>query len=259
MAYTAPATQGYEPLRKTSGEEIFYMPGNPGVTYTKGDKVFVDLPTAGVSGLISPVVDGTANAIGTVMRTTVCPAATQGFAAAHEFSAIDSDADDLCLIPVKLTVASGLLIDNVTFKNHIDDTVITYTAGTRAIAGTTGHTADDYPNGGLLFVYEGTGKGQVNIVEDYNHAGGAAALLLIMHRAFKTPLDNTSKYIVLTGEGATYKGISLLGRIDAADVNELDASDGADDGDFVVFMDWLKAPTFLGGLRLPVIRANALF
>jgi hypothetical protein len=160
---------------------------------------------------------------------------------------------------MKPKVPAGTQVYKATFANHKDDTVITYTAATRAIACTTGFAADDYPNGGLLYVYEGTGAGQVNLVEDYDHTGGAAELLLICHRAFATALDSTSKFIVVSGEAVADYGIGFFSRMDADTVSALDASDGANDGDWVVYMDWREAGEFLKNLTLPVVPREVIY
>ena len=253
MALTANATQGFESIGLTSGEEIFWLPGDPGVTFNTGDEV------ANSNGVLIKATDSLANSIGRVCKTIVCPAATVAFARAFEFNPVLSESDDLALIPVKLRVPGSVPITKATFKNHKDDTVITYDAATRAIACTTGFAADDYPNGGLLYVYEGPGAGEVNVVEDYDHTNGAAELLLICHRAFKATLTAASKFIVVSGEAVATRGVHLLGRIDAADHNELDAADGADDGDYIVLADWRAIPTYLKNLTLPVIHRSALY
>lgn len=253
MALTATATQGFEHLRQTSGEEIFWLPGDPGVTFTEGDEV------ANSNGVLILATDSLANTIGQVAKSVVSPAATQNFPRAADFDPVRYETEDKCLVPVRLRVPGNVKVSKATFKNHKDDTVITYDAATRAIACTTGFAADDYPNGGLLYVYEGPGAGEVNIVEDYDHTGGAAELLLICHRAFKATLTSASKFIVVSGEAVATRGVHLLGRIDGADSNELDAADGADDGDYVVVADWRSIAKFLKNLTLPVIHRSALF
>lgn len=246
------------PFRLTSGEEIFWLPGDPGVTYTKGEFV-AQGATGGSAGLIIRAADSNADPIGSVMKTTVCPANTQAWPRASQFDPVRWNAQEKCLVPIKLSVPAGVQVYKATFANHIDDTVISYSAASLYIAATTGHTADDYPNGALIYVYEGPGAGEVNIVDDYDHTGGAAELLVQLHRPFQATLTSASKYIVLTGEGASAKGISLLGRMDLDDEDAMDASDGANDGDFVVFMDWLSAPGFLSQLTVPVIPKTFLY
>ena len=163
-----------------------------------------------------------------------------------------------CLVPVKPNVGAGIPVYRATFANHWDDTVVSYTAATRALALTTGMTADDYPNGALLYIYEGTGAGQVNVVEDYDHADGAAELLLICHRPFTVAPDSTSKIIVVGGEGAGSRGVGFFNRCEAGADNALTVNQGADDGDYVVYLDFRDAASFLKTLTLPVIPARYL-
>lgn len=258
MALSATATQGFVPYRKVADSEVLFIPGDPGVTFTRGDTLTA-LPGAAGGGLLTAAADSTAGTCGVVHQTTVCPAATQGFPYPDSVLRRLNDAEHLTLVPMVSHVDAGTQIYKATFANHKDDTVVSYTASTRAIACTTGFSADDYPNGGLLYVYEGTGAGQVNIVEDYDHTGGAAELLLICHRAFKTALDSTSKFIVVSGEAVAEYGISFFGRMDADTVAALDAGDGSNDGDWVVYMDFREAASFLKNLTLPVIKASSLY
>ncbi len=255
MALTfSPATQGFELLRYTTDHEVLYVPGDPGDTYTRGDVV---VSTVG-EGLVDPAAAGEDGIIGRVLHTTVCPAASTAFVKPADFLAGGDATGNACLVPIQVNVSAGVPVYLATFASQADDTVVSYTAATRAIAATTGHTADDYPNGGLLYVYEGPGMGEVNIVEDYDHTGGAAELLLITHRAFATALTTASKYIVLSGEAAASRGVGFFGRLDVADANNLATNDGADDGPWVVYLDWRDAAKWLRQLRVPVIKASDL-
>lgn len=254
MALTATATQGFELLRYTSKNEILWVPGDPGDTYTKGDTV---VATVG-EGICDPGAANEGGIIGTVMETVVCSAATQAFPKPANFDPADKSDATKCLVPIKVSIAAGAPVYKVTFANQVDDTVISYTAATRAIAATTGNGADDRPNGGLLYVYEGPGAGEVNVVEDYDHTGGAAELLLITHRPFATALTSASKYIVLSGEAAASRGIGFFNRLESADANNLTTDQGADDGDWVVYMSWQDMATALKNLTLHVVQARYL-
>ena len=254
MALSATATQGFELLRYTSKNEVLWMPGDHGDTYTSGDRV---VATVG-EGVMDPAAANEGGMVGQVQETVVCSAATQAFPRPADFDPPDKSAATKCLIPIKVGVAAGAPIWKVTFANHVDDTVISYTAGTRAIAGTTGHGADDRPNGGFLYVYEGLGAGEVNLAEDYDHTGGAAELLLSCHRPFEATLDATSKYIVLAGEAAASRGVGAFGRCEGASASGLTVNQGADDGDYVVFMSWHEMATALKNLTLHVIDAKYL-
>ncbi len=254
MALTATATKGFEELRRFLAEQVILVPGDPGVTYEQGDLVTL---TNGVLAKIS----ASAKALARVARKTVCPAATTAMPLPQEFNYLNIDADSKysALVPIRPLVADGVRVFKATFASHQDDTVVSYSSASRYIEATTGFGADDRPNGALVYVYEGTGAGQVNIVEDYDHTGGTVEKMLVLHRPFATDLDSTSKIIVVSGEAAASKGVSFLGRIDAADENNLTAADGADDGDFAVLMDFREAADFLKNLTLPVIDAAALY
>ena len=255
MPLTATATQGFELLRHTTENEVIYIPGDPGDTLTRNDQVVC---TVG-EGLADPAAANEGGIIGRVTDTVIMPAASQAFPLPlNDFDPVAKATADKCLVGLSVNVGKGLPIYLVTFKNHWDDTVISYTASTRAIALTTGMTADDYPNGALLYVYEGPGIGEVNVVEDYDHTGGAAELLLICHRAFKTALTSASKLIVVGGEGAASRGVGFFNKCEGADENELTVNQGADDGDYTVFLDWRDAATHLKNLRLPVIPSRWL-
>ncbi len=258
MALTATATQGFQLHRRVADGEVLYVPGDPGETFTRGDTVVATQAASG-AGVLDAGADSSATVCGRVQMTTIAPAADQSFPRPDKFLPRLRDAQSKTLIPISTIVAAGTPVYKATFANHWDDTVVTYTASTRAIACTTGMSADDYPNGGLLYVYEGTGAGQVNVVEDYDHTGGAAELLLICHRAFETALDSTSKFIVVGGEAVAHYGISQLGRIDADTVAKLDAGDGANDGDWVVYADWSELGDLLKNLTLTVIPAEAIY
>lgn len=258
MALTATATQGFVPYRKVADAEVLLIPGDPGVTYERGNTLTA-LPALAGGGIVTEAADSTANVCGVVQQTTVCPAATQGFPYPSQVLRRKLDAENLTLVPVVPKVPAGTQVYKATFANHKDDTVISYTAATRAIACTTGFAADDYPNNGLLYVYEGTGAGQVNVVEDYDHTGGAAELLLICHRAFAVALDSTSKFIVVSGEAVAEYGIGFFCRMDADTVAALDAGDGAQDGDWVVYLDFREAAEFLKNLTLPVVPREVMY
>ena len=253
MALTATATQGLEFHRYVAEHEVLYVPGDPGDTYTRGDAV---VATVG-EGVIDVAADSEV-AIGTVAKTTVCPAATTAFPKPADFyPAFDSDAGK-ALIPIHSAVPAGTPVYLATFAGHIDEVVVSYDAATPYFEGTTGAGADDRPNGAFVYVYEGPGIGEVNLVADYDHAGGAVDKLYTLHRTFSATLTTSSKLIVLAGEAAASRGIGAFGRIDLQDQNNLHTADGANDGIFVVYMDWRRAAEYLKNLTLPVVRASAL-
>lgn len=260
MAYSAAGSytsQGFELWRYTTENEILWLPGDPGVTFTKGDQVVMDLTTAGSSGTLivhagSAVGVAGVGPLGRVMQTTVCPASSTSFPKPAEFDPVDRSGSNLCLVPVKIDIAAGVPIYRVTFANHQDETVAGYSAPD--ITDTTGHSANDYPNGALLYVYEGPGIGEVNIVEDYVHAGPTTKC----HRNFATALTTSSKYISLDGEAATFKGVHLFGRCEPEDEDNITVAGGANDGEFVVYGSWQEMGMFLSTLSLPVVNAKHL-
>lgn len=254
MALTATATQGLQLHRYTTENEVLWVPGDPGDTFTRGDAV-----TAAIGeGILDPAAT-TETTVGTVLETVVCSAATQAFPKPADFDPVAKTAADLCLVPIRPAVPSGTPVYKVTFAGHDDETVVSYTASTRAVEATTGAAADDYPNGGLIYVYEGPGIGEVNVCEDYDHTGGAAELLTICHRPFAATLTTASKYILLAGEAAGSRGIGFFTRIDLADEDNLTVADGANDGKYVVYMSWEEMSTALKNLTLHVVPASAFF
>jgi hypothetical protein len=242
-----------ELLRFYRQGEVIWIPGDPGDTYTKGDLITV---TAGEG--VADILADSEVPYGVVAKSTVCPSLATNFPLPAEFDPVENATDDKTLIPIIPFISEGTPIFSCTFRGQVDDTVVTYTSGTPQVELTTGAAADDYPNGALVYVYEGAGIGEVNVVADYDHTGGAVEKMLVLHRAFKATVGATSKIIIVSGEAATNKGVSPLGRMDAYDVNELHAADGADDGNFVVMCSWEQLGSQLSQLRLPVIHANAL-
>lgn len=253
MALTATARQGFEVERYVQPHEILYVMGDPGDTYTNGDAV---VSTVG-EGVVDPAAAGE-TIVGTVAKTTVCPAATVAAPLPADFNPAFDSESNRCLIPIRSAVPPGTPVYLATFASHIDDTVASYDSATPYIEGGTGAGADDRPNGALVYVYEGPGIGEVNVVADYDHADGAAELLYTLHRKFATDLTTSSKIIVLAGEAAASRGVGWFGRCATGDQNNLVVNNGANDGKWVVYMDWRKAGWYLKNLTLPVVRSSAL-
>jgi hypothetical protein len=122
-----------------------------------------------------------------------------------------------------------------------------------------GTGGDNYPNGGLVYVYAGPGAGEVGVVADYDDAGGTPDEKLILHRAFNATLTSDSKIIIVAGEGAGDRGISIFNRIDSGDEDNLIANDGADNGDWCVYADWRELESYLRQLTLPVVPALSIY
>lgn len=253
MSFSATALNNVEPHRFTSKYEQFLLPGDPGVTFTRGQMCSLS------GGVLIAGTDSAANAYFRVEKTVVCPAATQEFVMPSDVKDSRDEDKDKTLVLVTCMVGDGVPVYLANIKNWCDETVVSYTASTRAIAETTGHTADDYPNGALCYVYEGPGIGEVNVVEDYDHTGGAAELLLICHRKFKATLTTSSKLIILAEDDTGANAVSLFGRVDLADDDEIDCADGASDGDYVVYCDWRQVAHWLALGQLPIINRMALY
>ncbi len=264
MALTATASQGFELLRLTGPDEVLYVPGDPGDTYTLGDFV---VETVG-EGLVDPAAaDEETIIIGRVQQTTVCPAASTAWPRPEDpwQAGVDGDADQKTLVPINGIVPAGTPVFLVTFAGHIDDTVSSYVASAGSMTGagayiamTAGPSADDYPNGALVYVYEGTGAGQWNVVMDFDVTGGTVEIMLGLHRPFKVALDSTSKYIVLAGEAVANRGVGFFDRVSIADNNNVVVDDGANDGGFMVYADARTIAKYLAQLKLPVVKAAGI-
>ena len=252
MTLSASDTQGFEFAGFVEDSEVLYIPGAAGTTYTKGDLVGMTAGELSAAG-------GDTAPIGVVMETVACSANTVAFPSPLSFQPGKADDADLTLVPVRPILPAGTPRYKVSVANHVDETVVSYTPSTRAIECTTGFAADDRPNGALLYVYEGPGAGEANIVEDYDHTGGAAELLLSCTRPFNATLTTASKFIVLGSDGGA-SALFQLGRADSVSTSsmKIDVDDGSDDGDFVLFFSWEKVGELLGDLSVIVVPAKAL-
>ncbi len=250
MALTATASQGFEHVGYTSGKEVFYLPGDPGDTFTRGDAVYI------ANGVLDRVTDSI-DPMGIVQRTTVCPAASVAASTSLDLDPIENAAADKCLIPIKPMVGAGWPIYEVTIAGQFDEStgLAAYTAGTPSVTLTTSPGANDDTNGSILYVYEGPGKGEILIGADYVHA----TKVLTTHRVASATLTTATKLIALEGEGGGVGGIGFLGLIDAADHNNLDVTDGYEDGNFMLWMDWINAPKLLQQLKVRVISSKAMY
>jgi len=252
MSFAVTALQNVETLRLTAPNETFFLPGDPGVTFTKGEMCSFS------GGVLIRGTDSAANAYFRVDKTVVCPAASQEFPKPGDVVDHRALDKDKTLVQCTAMVGAGNPVYLANIVNWTDETVVSYTASTRAIAETTGHGADDRSNGALLYVWGGPGLGEVNLCEDYDHTGGAAELLLITHRKFAATLTTSSTYIVLAPTSGA-NGVGLFGRVDLSDEDQIDVADGADDGDYVVYCDWRQIGHYLALGQLPIINRTALY
>jgi hypothetical protein len=246
MALTAARTlQGNEMVRTIQSPDILHLPGDPGVTFTRGDRVAMS------NGVLILATDSLADTIGRVMKTTVCPAATQAFPIGPNGPSDLDGAEAKTLIPIEMDVPAGVKVFAAPISNHCDYTVTSWTAGTRALVVATGFNTNDYPNSAIVYVYDGPGKGQINVIEAYTHA----TLTLTMHRAFAVAPTSASSVIVLAAAAAA-NGVGFMGRMDFDDENALEVDDGDDDGNAVLYCDFLKIQEYLKNLSVPYINAN---
>jgi len=254
MALTAAKSPlGFELVRYTHENEVLYVPGDPGDAIVRGD-----LLTVTVGEGVLDVAATTEVPVAVAQKTVTMAALATGFPRPSAFDAATDTSNTL--VPVKPMIAAGEPIYKATFANHYDDVVITYTAATPSLQLTTGLGVDSYGAGALVYIYEGAGAGQVNVVADYDHAGHAdGALTLILHRAFATAPDSTSKVIIVSGEAAASRGVGFFNRMDQADKDNLMANDGADNGDWCVYADWRELEGYLRNLTLPVVRALSIY
>lgn len=228
--------------------EVFWLPGDPGVSYVTNSRY-------SFSGGVLIAATDSLQAPFRPIRNVTCAANTTAFTAPKDLDPAAST-QDTTLIPCVIEAIAGVPIVTSTIANYTDIGVTTYSAANRYVESDTSFGADDRPNGGLAYVYEGTGMGEFNVVEDYDHAGGNVAQELIFHRPFSATLDTTSKLIVL-GSTAAANAVGLMGRLDLKDLNEADVIDGVGDGNYFVCQGWKELPETLaiGHLRLALSAA----
>lgn len=254
MALTATATQGFEVVRHVSESEIMWVPGTPGVTYTKGDLVS-QTTGEGVVGACAV----TELPIGVVMKTVDCAAATVAFPLAHPggsagWGDVPGGALD-SLVAIKPLVPVGTPVLKATFASQTDDAAITsYTPATPAMV-VAAVAGDDDSNGGIVYCYTGPGKGEYSVIADTT----ASSNTLTLHRVFSSTLTTSSGVIYLPGAVADDGGIGFFGRLNNADANNLAVNDGQTDGNFTVFMDGREVSTYLQNLTLPVINSALMY
>jgi len=250
MAFSPSKTlQGITVHSRVSENMIVWMPGDPGVTYTKGK--FVSLGAgAGTYGVAIVAADSVARAIGRVHKTVVCPAAATPFPIPGS-PPLDLDGDTMkTLIPIEISrpPAGTQILKGRAYLNARDEAVTAYTKATRRVLVTTG-PGNDFGMGSLIYVYDGPGKGECNIVEDYDHTGGASEKMMTLHRPFNVDLTSASKILWFTNSAHAADGIPPIGGLmdldeASATTSEFDTADGYDDGNYETLMDWW----LLGGL-----------
>jgi hypothetical protein len=255
MAFSQTSLLGHNEYGCTTGDEEFLLPGDPGVSFAEGDLCCID--RANANGVLIKATDSLPPPYFRVTRATVCPASTQPFPKPPSQYNPGQAEIDKCLIPCTwVGNKKGMPILRSKLNGYVvTDAVVSYTASTRAVAMTTGFNTDDYPNGALCYCVAGPGAGELNIVEDYDHADGAAALLVIFHRKWDATLTTSSELLFLCPAAAD-NGVGPFGRMDVYDVDELDVADGSNDGNFIVFGGWEKFGDLIKHGHLPVVQYN---
>lgn len=253
MALTATDTQGFELIGYVQPHQPMWVPGDPGDTFTKGDCV-----TFAAAEGVADVAAADEPCYGVVLETVVCSSATAagfpdlGVGADKGWGGVLDD-ETKTLVQILPVVPAGTPIFKVTFSDQTDDENITaYTAGDPSIT-VAAVAADDDHNGGLVYVYGGTGAGQWNVVADST----ASSNKLTLHRIFATALDTTSDVIYMPGDATTNSAASFFGRVTQKSASKVDVSDGEDDGDWTVFLDARNAAHYLKNLTFPVIPSGA--
>lgn len=241
---------GFKPYRITGPDETLLLPADPGITIARRSLL------AGSGGVLINATEGLAPPVVNARLGGTIPAASQAFPVPSGMGARHAYADEnKTLIPVKTKVPSGTQVYLVKINGYADETTVTWTASTRTIVCTTGFAVNDYPNGALVYIYEGPGAGELNVVEDYVHS----SLSLIMHRNFSATLTTSSKFIVLASASAANAVSPIFGRMDNQDVDEVEVDDGANDGDWCVYGDWYDIARNLKNGWLPVIESTAIY
>ena len=260
MAFSPTDLARFEPHRQIGRGEVFWLPGDPGVTFTRGNAyIYTD-------GVLVAASDSSAGPHFYPTRTVTCAAASTPFTKPADLKEHDNATDETTLIPCTVGgLNAGTDVKLANYVNYQDETVVSYTASTRAIAMTTGLGADDRSQGSLVFIYEGPGAGEWNVIESYDHSGGAAALLMVCHRPFSATLTTSSKFIVL-GSAAGDNPLHQFQRADLdAATGDIDCVDGGGaagltdgDGDLMVCASWQDLGEYGAIGQLPVINANSV-
>jgi len=113
--------------------------------------------------------------------------------------------------------------DNVyrcTFSGQLDSTVDSGTT-TTIVDSALSTATDDIWNGALLYVYEGTNKGSIRTISDFDHASDT---LTVTH-PFPAAPDTTTKYIILGDASEANDAINVgMSGIVLADENTIDVT-----------------------------------
>jgi hypothetical protein len=246
MALTATATKGLEFDHYIQQDETIFIPGDPGDTLYEG---FGLVSTVG-EGVADILADNEGGMIGTANKTVVMSAATTAFPYPDNFDPAHDTSNSL--VEVRPALKAGTRVYRVTFANQYDCTISAYTAATPSITLAASPGANDYYNGAIVYVYDGPGAGQVNVIADFDHA----TIVATLHRKFETALTAASKVIVLAGEAVASRGIGFFNRAEYKAAGYLTCDQGSDDGDYIVYLDWRRAAQLLSKLMITVCPAR---
>lgn len=257
MAFAAVnAPVGFDLHRYVAENEIIWVPGDPGdvvdpgdlVTFTVGEGI-ADLAAADEAPF--GIVAGHAS-------ITVTSATGAGFPRlgpkniSTGFGSLPSDLTRT-MIPIIPLIPAGTPVLIAPFATNEDDVVAAQSQSTPDITNTVAFGGNDYPNGGLLYVYSGTGAGQWNVVADYVDATPQ----IVLHRKFETALSTDSNFIIMSGANSSNLGIGFFGRC-TSDHDNLTCDNGANDGVFTVLLDGRQVEEFMVRGCLPVIPSALL-
>lgn len=235
------------------------VPGKAATAYTAGDKLYKEAVGATANaGLFSSAGDSQAPPWLTCTKTVTTAANTVGFpdgltTGSYSKSEFNPNSDDIVANTlVECAIDCAVYLELRPVVNYADDTISAYTAATPSVTLTTALGANDDPNGGIIYIYDGPGAGQWNHIVDYANSTKIATLA----RAFNVAPTSASSCIILEGEGSSVGGVGTFGRVDLHDDGlKLDVADGADDGDFIVLADGWLISEYLGRWgALPVAR-----
>lgn len=206
MAYTAPRTsQGFELIGNMFGPapNPNYYILTPNTAFKKGDMVCL------TNGMVAKAAANATDVLGVMAQsysTTDNPSGKTTYGAVYD---------------------NPYNIYRCTFTDHRDATA-TGGSSTTLVDTNLSTSSDDVWNGAMLWIYEGSGAGDVRIVKDYT---GATDTLTVEEPFSATP-DTTSKYILLGEAGAAgdviYPGAT---GVDLKDENTIDANAANKDGD----------------------------
>jgi hypothetical protein len=199
MAYTAKrTTQGFEYIGNLLHQEDAGMDFEltPNTAFTKGDMVVL------TNGKVAAAAANATNVLG-VMAESITAA---------ENPAAKTTKGKVLINPFNIYRCS--------FADHKDGTA---TGGSTTTLADTGLATsnDDYWNGALLYIYEGTNAGCIRTVKDYTATGD----ILTVEEPFPASCDTTSKYILL-GAAAAAGDVINVGSVgvDLKDENTIDAN-----------------------------------